>query len=251
MREPDGVVGEPVMAEFNFKTSGGKDPAMFVLDIAQAARPTVGDALFAAQRQRSRIVQRTYKGVDVDGAPFEPYNSTRPYYYYPSGRVGRDKFTIKQNKAAVNRFLKKTAGPSEFYFEHQGVERAFGSPTRGGQGIRYASYQDFKESLGRAGVDLTGAKAPHMLQAIVVSVNGRDFGTTDSGGGGGGREAAEEFAIGIYGAAGGRAKGHNTGFNPRWSRRHQRRFVGASNADLTAVVADIRGRISARVKATK
>lgn len=237
------------MADFTFKTSGGSDPMKFVLDIAAASKPTVSDALFAAQRQRSRIVKRTLSGVDVDGASFEPYDTTRVFYYYPNGRVGRDKFTIKKNKSAVNRLLRITTGPTEFRSEYQGYEGVGGTKTRSGQGIRFESYADFKASIGRAGVDLTGPKAPHMMQAIMVAVNGRSFGTQDSSGGG--SDTAEEFTVGIYGETAARAKGHNTGFNPRWRRRHQRRFIGASAADLTAIVGDIRGRISARIQAVK
>ena len=40
---------------------------------------------------------------------FEPYSTDVRYYYYPNGRVENSKFTAKQNKAAVNRLLKRTA----------------------------------------------------------------------------------------------------------------------------------------------
>lgn len=214
----------------SFKTTSGADPARYILNLAGSIRPNSGDLLYAGQRQKTRIVERTLSGVDVDGKPFEPYSTNGPYYYYPNGRVGKTKATRKQNKAAVNRLLKKLSHVLENRSEYLGYEGVGGLKTRDGQGIRFESYADFKASLGRMGVDLTGPKAPHMLQAIEVRVTGDD-----------------EFAIGVYGEPAGRARGHNTGWNPRWKRRHQRRFMGASAQDLTDIVKDIWTRIKARM----
>ena len=45
-----------------------------VIRLTQSAVPTEGDALYAGQVLRSRIVQRTQSGVDVEGAPFAEYS---------------------------------------------------------------------------------------------------------------------------------------------------------------------------------
>lgn len=229
--------------EAQFKTASGGDPATYVLSLAGAMKPTEADALYAAQRQRTRIVERTLRGVDVNGNPFEPYSTDGPYYYYPNG--GR-KTTAKQNKAAVRRLLRATAHVTAGRSEYQGYMGVGGVKTRNGQGIRYESYADFKASLGRAGVDLTGPRAPHMLQAIVVSVNDRAFGVSDSASGG--TRPVEVFALGIYGEAAGRASAHNTGYSPRWKRKHQRYFLGANSNDLKDILNDIYARMSLRMK---
>lgn len=232
-----------------FKTASGGEPAEYILMLARGAQPTAGDALYAAQRQRTRILERTLRGVDVEGRPFEPYSQDGPYYYYPNGRVGSSKFTNQQNKSAVRRLLKRTAGVTAIRSEYGGHEGVGGTKTRTGLGIKFESYADFKASIGRAGVDLYGPRAPHMMQAIAVAVNGQDMGMNDQGTGLGGNQApAEVFSLGIYGEAAGRASGHNTGINPRWKRRHQRHFFGASASDISAMVSDVTSRIVARLK---
>lgn len=71
---------------------------------------TVGDALYAGQRQRTRILQRTAQGVDVDGRKFAPYSENGPYYYNPNGRLSaasREKVSDKTQKGAARRLLNK------------------------------------------------------------------------------------------------------------------------------------------------
>ena len=100
------------MGECTFKTASGGDPAEYIIRLANDAKPTEGDALYAAQRQKTRMIERTLRGVDVNERAFEPYSTNGPYYYSPLGRVGRTKATVKQKKAAVRRLLKRTAGVS-------------------------------------------------------------------------------------------------------------------------------------------
>ncbi len=138
--------------------------------------PTEGDLLFAAERQRTRILERTARGVDFEGRPFAPYSERGPYYR---------------------------------------------------RGVKYASYADYKRQLGRNTVDLTGDRAPHMLQATVSKARG-----------------AVEAIVGIYGAEADRASGHNEG-NPG-KGLPQRRFLDASDADVDAMLDDIRERVLAR-----
>jgi hypothetical protein len=233
-----------MVMEASFKTSAGKDPATYILDLAGAVAPTEADVLYAAGRQRERIVDRTYRGVDVNGNPFEPYSRNGPYYYYPNGRVGRTKAEVQRNKNAVRRLMKITDVVAGHRWEalmaagrHAEAERASvgGVKTRDGQGIRFESYADFKASLGRRGVDLTGPRAPHMLQMIEAKLRSVSH-------------YVVEFVLGIYGDAAGRASGHNTGYNPRWKGRHQRYFFGASTQDLQDMVGYILKRMKARLR---
>jgi hypothetical protein len=58
-----------------FTTPSGGDPATEIHNLMTAALPTEGDLLYALQRQRTRILQRTAAGVDVDGTPFQAYSA--------------------------------------------------------------------------------------------------------------------------------------------------------------------------------
>lgn len=233
-----------------FTTASGGDPAQYFLNLASRTRITEGDALYAAQRQRSRIIERTLRGVDVNGAPFEPYDRSRPYYYYPGGRVGRTKAEVNRNKGSVRRLLKITGEVAQYRSEFTGSMSVGGVRTRDGQGIRFESYADFKESLGRAGVDLTGPRAPHMLQAIGIQTSNHGFASVgdDQSDTALSRfvDSVSEFVIGIFGDAAGRASGHNTGFNPRWKRRHQRYFFGASADDIKEMMSELMEHMKAR-----
>ncbi|CAB4130862.1 hypothetical protein UFOVP130_40 [uncultured Caudovirales phage] len=239
------------MSDATFTTSSGGSPERLVIDIGARAVPTQGDALFAAERQKTRILERTLSGRDVDGRPFEPYSQNGPYYYYPNGRVGRTKIEASKNKAAVSRFLRKInrhSAEAEMFGADTGTG---GRKTRDGQGIRFESYADFKASLGRGGVDLRGPRAPHMLQAIAVGVGiARVVSNTEPVIGINDNPApANEVTIGIYGDEAGRATAHNTGNNPRWKGKHQRKFFGVSTADIAAMGKDIIGRCEARLRA--
>ena len=127
----------------------------------------------------------------------------------------------KASVAAARRLAKKL-----------GVDRS--QVTRGG-GIRFDSYDDFKKSLGRSGVDLRGASAPHMLQAITVKTTG----TRDASG-----SRLSEVIIGVYGEAAARGQGHNAG-NPK-TGLPQRRWFGASRDDAKKFSEDVMASIRAR-----
>jgi len=184
-------------------------------------RITQADATYALQRQRTRILERTARGVDVDGSPFKPYSTKGPYYYYPNGRVGTSKFSDRQNRAAASRLKRKLQRGS--VVSDGGVKL-----TKSGKGLRFDSYAAFKRWLGRSVVDLFGPRAPHMLQALVIRVTG---------------SPVTEGRIGIYGAEASRASGHQYGTK----RLPQRRFLGASADDRKLVISDVLGRIKARL----
>lgn len=197
------------------------DPSGVVTRWKQDVRITQADATYALQRQRTRILERTARGVDVDGTPFKPYSTKGPYYYYPNGRVGSSKFTDRQNRAAASRLKRKLATGS--VVADGGVKL-----TRSGKGLRFYSYAAFKRWLGRSVVDLFGPRAPHMLQALIVTITG---------------SPATEGRIGIYGDEAARASGHQYGTR----KLPKRRFLGASAEDRRQVVADILGRIKERL----
>ena len=208
------------------KTKRGEDPSAAIIRLKRAAKPSEADLLYAGQRQRTRILDRTTSGVDVNGSAFAPYSTKGPFYYYPTGRVGSRGFTVRQQKAAVRRLLKITGEVSGYRSEYLGSQSVGGVATRSGLGIRFESYADFKASLGRAGVDLTGPRAPHMLQAIIVKA-----------------ERPDELRLGIYGDAANRAEGNNLGTRTSPARR----FFGASPADIREMVKDVYARIAARL----
>lgn len=214
-----------------FRTARGDDPSARLIAIRLSVEPQEADLLYAGQRQRARILERTARGVDVDGRPFAPYSKNGPYYYRPSrgaavatalGHDIRGEEWTERQKAAAKRFLNRITTPSE--------RGRSGSPrlSRTGRTIRFESYADFKRWLGRRTVDLRGASAPHMLQMIQVVVRG-----------------ARELVLGIYGDAAARATGHNEGTRtlPR------RRFFGASQGDARQMVRDIYDRIRSRLGA--
>jgi hypothetical protein len=165
------------------------------------------DLLYAGQRQVERILDRTAQGKDSDNSPFTPYKrSKRPYYYYPTSASGmpRDRIAITKR-----------------YFNRMGG----GTMTRSGLGVRFDSYGDMKRALGRAGVDLMGVRAPHMLQALVASVEGNTI------------------WIGIYGAEAARAEGHNEG-TMTLPRRH---FLDVNSEDVRLIGEDIAALMGQRL----
>jgi hypothetical protein len=177
--------------------------------------PSEADLLYAIERQKSRILQRTERGVDVEERPFAPYSTKGPYYYYPNGPVGKSRSSseLKRHRSAV----KRTGGKG-----------GHSSVTRSGLGLRFESYAAFKyDYLGRTNVDLTGPRAPHMLQAIVTEA-----------------ESGLKGSMGIYGDPGKRAAGHNEGFG----HLPQREFFAVSAKDKQALAEDLGTRIRDRLK---
>jgi len=206
------------------KTSGGGDPVNLVIGWKKALKPTADDLVYAGQRQRTRILERTARGVDVDEKPFRLYSDRGPYYYNPNGRLSaalRGRISEGQQKGAARRFLTKIATREER--GRSGAPRL----SRTGRTIRFDSYGDFKHWLGRTTVDLRGPRAPHMLQAITVKTNGD-----------------AELVLGIYGEPAERATGHNVGTR----RLPQRKFFGASAEDAKRMIRDLYERIKGRLR---
>lgn len=142
-------------------------------DKLEKAGLTASDIRYGLERQKTRILDRTQRGVDMNGSAFKPYSTDGPYYYYPNRGA-----TPSQRRASAGRLGKK-----------------IGAGKRTRVGLKFASYAAFKSALGRGTVDLTGVSAPHMLQSMVIRSSGLLGGT-----------------IGIYGPEADRATGHNTGY---------------------------------------
>lgn len=223
------------MSSATIKLQGGGSLESIELKIEDGI-PTRGDLLYAAQLQRSVILARTEHGLDYQGRPFAPYNTSRPFYFYPNGSSGRKRSEqeSKRDRASVKRFARK-------------LGRTKHAITRSGFGIRFESYDSFKRTyLGRSNVDLRGAKAPHMLQALVCRSGGQEIGERDERIGlDDFTEPAEEFTLGIYGSEGERASGINSDDRPKGMPK--REFLNSSQQDNDRLVNIVTRRIADRV----
>ena len=181
-----------------------------VAALREAATPTEADLRWVGEQQKSRILDRTRRGLNVDGVPFTGYTTNGPYYYYPNkGWAGVTVPAEKRGESAAR--LRRKLG---------------GAGTRTPLGIKFANYGAFKWSLGRSTVDLTGPKAPHMLQSLMVKVEGL------------------LIRIGIYGPEAARAQGHNEGT----ATLPQRKFLGVGVDDWRQIFTDLMTRVSARAR---
>lgn len=202
------------MASFTFTGPGGVPATKRFQNLKNAAVVTVGDGIAFGQIIRARIIDRTQRaGVDVNNAPLAPYSDKHPYYYYPGG-------------SGAGRTARITGGK------------------RTRAGIKYPSYRAFKQALGRSGVDLTGPRAPHMLQALVVKAQGLTAGPSTPQANSQ-TQPCSNVEIGFYGQEAARARGHNEGAG----KLPKRRFFAASQEDLRIGAAIIAGRVRARANA--
>lgn len=220
------------------KTSrGDSDMVGLFSALEDSVQPTTGDLLYAGQRQRTRILDRTARGVDVDGVEFKPYSTKGPYYYYPGKNA-------KNRSGAARSFGNKIGLKGKRIGQEVSLSRGnVASRTR--LGIKFSNYGAFKRFLGRMNPDLRGPSAPHMLQAMVVRVLDIEL-TQDASGvySYEGNQKANQMTIGIYGEEAERASGHNEG-SGHLPRRH---FMGANDSDKNLVLTDILTRAAARAR---
>lgn len=232
-----------ISTTFTFKTEGGQSPEKLVADIVDDVNPTVSDLLYVGQRHRSRVLQRTQRGVDFEEKAFAGYSTKRPYYWNPT--AGKKGLSLNKRIAAVQRIMKKLSGRKTGYVRVFRESGKVVAEVRGhGDTIKFPSYAAFKQALGRTNVDLRGPRAPHMLQAIVVRVGATEIGNGLQSVPGDSTERASELRVGIYGPEAERASAHNTGT----SRLPQRKFLGASDAEKGRMEADLVSRVLARIK---
>jgi hypothetical protein len=147
------------MASIELRTASGRKPEQVFLDLKTSLMPNESDMALAGQLVRSAIRKNTAAGIDVDGSPFPAYATGHPYYYNPGTRGGK----MSESTGATARFHKKLVNKG---VANKGVSRT-------GRTVKFENYAAFKAAFGRDGVDLQGVQAPHMLDAIVVVVNGR------------------------------------------------------------------------------
>jgi hypothetical protein len=222
-----------------FQRPDGTSPLNYLLRLQAATSTTVGDMLTIGMYLRTEIVDKTARGVDVNGDPFAAYSTRGPYYYNPSGQSAIGTVSHGQQRKAAKRLL-----------THVGKGNPITSPhlSRTGRTIVFpGGYAQFKQWLGRNNVDLTGPRAPHMMQSIQVRAGGQERGPGYAGSVGPGdlRESADSVTLGIYGEPAARASGHNAG-NPRRSLP-QRRFLGIDDRMKAYALEIAAARIRARV----
>jgi hypothetical protein len=169
---------------------------------------TAGDLLYAGEREKTRILNRTLKGLNFLNRPFAPYSRNGPYYYYPQSGGSR------AERTAIS-----------FRFQVR-LGEGGGKTTRSGLGIKFENYEAFKKGLGRMNVDLMGPRAPHMLQSLAVQVQGNTL------------------IIGIWGAEEAKAEGHNEGIR---GRLPQRRFLDLSTESVEAIGQDVADSMAVRL----
>lgn len=211
-----------------------KSPTKWFERFKSAVNPQNADLLMIGNYFKTATLERTARGIDVDGRTFASYSTKRAYYWNPYSGNKRQSGTRKKQNAAMNRMIKKLGGSTKTGIIRDPVTgKAVAHRSGTGTSIRFASYDAFKRSLGRSNVDLTGPRAPHMLQALTVRV----------------AEDGKGVILGIYGEAAGRAKGHQNG-NPARGLP-QRKFLGATPEDrahaLRLLSAQVHGRIRAAV----
>jgi len=221
-----------------------KDLEAVILTIKGAVAATLGDCMTLGVHLRGKILERTARGVDVDGREFAPYSGKGPYYYCPAGQAGRQfgeskKDQIVREQRAAKRLHAKLRNKS-------GAKEAGPHLSRTGRSLVFpGGYRQFKEYLGRTTVDLTGPRAPHMLQSMRVRCNQQTdadapVGQDDH------LEPCDNFAVGIYDGMAARASGHQDGNN---ANLPQRRFIGASKEDISEMTEILAARMRGRIKA--
>lgn len=230
------------MSGWEIKTSSGRPLTGIVERWKARATPTAGDAMYAGQLQRARILRRTGQGVDVNGQPFDPYSTKGPYYYNPNGRLGASaasRIHVLRQKAAAKRLLHKITTAAE---RKQSDAPRLSST---GRTIRFASYSALKRWLGRKVVDLRGPRAPNMLQGILVKVGAMTIsGRANEVGLNAHPQPADFMRLGIYGEMARRATGHNNGTRVL----PKRRFFDATVADLRQMKEDMLTRMRLRLR---
>jgi hypothetical protein len=211
-------------ATASFTGPNGQDArAAMEWGVRTATTPTTGDLLYSGQVFRSRIRERTFRGVDAQGVPFTAYSTKGPYYFYPNREVGstRGSSAVRAARATAAKGRHAKTGSA-------GVRTPFG--------IKYASYAAAKAAHGVANVNLYGMEQhTHMLDAMLVKVGGIEVGIAADALMDNGEMAAfeqnqpaTELALGFYGPEAVRAKGQNEGN----SRTPKREFFALNDQDL-------------------
>jgi len=228
------------MPSIELRCRSGRLPEQVLVELQAALTPNESDMSLAGQLVRSEIRLDCERGVDVHGVPFHPYSTDHPYYYNAGTCGGKyDKETKGASKRMNTRLTKA------------GVTTGGVSST--GRTVKFASYAAFKAAFGRPNVDLMGVQAPHMLDAIVVVVNGHTMGGavgddetfSEERDNGMATSPATQVQIGIYDTeAAERASGHNNGTKTL----PQRQFFGISDGARVQVRDMLQRRLIQRAR---
>lgn len=188
------------------------EPILVTID--KKLKMSKAEALLIASLQRTRILERLDKGVDVDGKKFVEY-STAPFYHTvrTAGRgAARAAHLVRATKRLYNRLTTKQER------NKSGAPRI----SRTGKSIFFpGGYRQYKEWLGRRPglVDLT--ESAKMRQAIQMKA------TQDA--------TSTGVRMGVYGdELGTRAAAHNTG-----SGVPKRHWFDVSRRDIREMRQDI------------
>lgn len=220
----------------SFRTSRGGSPEVYIRELGKAATVRPEDCLMLGNHLKANVLDRTSRGVDVEGRAFASYSTKGPYYYYPTKLSARGR-RAKNVLSAYGR--SGHAAEAETLATEQGsrrraaqrLHRKLGKEgTRTRVGIKFESYAAFKRALGRFLVDLTGPRAPHMLQGLMVRA----------------LDGAVGFVLGIYGEPALRARGHQEG-NPKCNLP-QRKFLGATQDDRKSMLGLLSSVVHGRIK---
>jgi hypothetical protein len=226
-------------ASATFVGPGGADAGTSIrATVAALTVITVGDLLFVGEVYRSRIRERTFAGIDVNGAPFAPYANGKAFYFYPN----RDSAS---GRTPAGRAARATAAKNR----HAKTGRI---GIRTATGIRYESYAAAKAAHGVANVNLFGLEQhPHMLDAIMVRAGGSEVaGSVGLPSFGSEFEAFEQnqpctsLTLGFYGEEAARARGHNEGT----SKLPPRQFFALNAEDLALGEKAIAQRMAIRAR---
>jgi hypothetical protein len=134
------------------KVPTGASLASMPLRIAkELTQPSPASLLYASERQRARIISRTYRGVDVDGNPFTAY---KPAYAKRKEKSGRDSGTVNLSWSglmlkALQSFRQVSGNPMSYFligiYGREGLRAAVHNEGRGKMPQRHfvaASAQD-------------------------------------------------------------------------------------------------------------
>jgi hypothetical protein len=240
-----------------FIASDGSDARTAIhAEIDALIQITVGDLLFIGQFFRSRILERTAKGVDVNNAPFAGYSTKGPYYLYPNadsaGSVRGRLAPSDKGMLGEIRHARSTAAKNRF-------AKTGKTGTRTPYGIRYDSYAAAKAAHGVSGVNLFGmGQHTHMLNTIMVRAGGAEAAPSEGGAFGGldfhgafdaseNPAPAHQLTIGFSGPEAERAKGHNEGTG----KLPKREFFALNAEDLAMSGAAIGERMFQRARAKR
>jgi phage gpG-like protein len=203
----------------NFSGLGGLPPGEYVVRLKAKHRPTQADNLALAEFGKTKILKLTEQGLDFAGNSFAPYSTKGPIYVYPNS-AGSRKATASQRHGSSTRFA-KAIGRSD-------------TKNKSRIGLKFASYADYKASLGGGGkVNLSGPNN-HMLRQLQT------------------KSTAQNFTIGIYDEATAViATAHNNG--AQTGRGHkvrlpQRRFLDFSRQTLAELQAWLGNLLEKRIK---